>query len=616
MFRNYFYEGRELTLSRRSNLDLDLKQILTTKRLQGLWRLMSGYQHLFLVAITAQGFSAYSKTLTYLLLSYFVDNYITQQTGTYPIWVIALGFVLFAGLQGFFTYLSGRFAANTAEKTVQRLRNFLFDHIQHLPFSYHAETDTGDLISRCTSDIDAIRKFYSDQAIGIGRISLLFIINFIALLRINTRLGLLSVIVVPFILITSIYFFKKVSKAYEAYQEQDAILSTTLQENLSGVRVVKAFARQPYEIEKFERNNWEKFQRGKKLLSIHSTFWPISDILCGIQMLGGYLAGALMTINGTITIGQYLAYSGLVIYIIYPLRGLGRFIVQMSNGLVSYDRLFKIIKEDREPINAGSYSPENGITGNIVFSKVYFGYEDNDQVLDDISFRVDAGQVIALLGATGSGKTTLVNLLPRFYEYTSGEIMLDGVPLNNYPRRILRDAIGIVEQEPFLFSRSIKDNITYGVKREVSCQEIEDAAKMAAVHDVILTFPEGYNTLVGEKGVTLSGGQKQRLAIARTLLRDPRILILDDSTSSVDTETESHIRIALQELMRNRTTFIIAHRIQSIMTADLILVMKDGRIIQRGTHQVLVEKEGIYREIYDMQTRIETELNEELSHAS
>lgn len=605
-----------MKLSQRSDLDLDLKRILTTKRLQGLWRLLSGYQHLFLIAVTAQGFSAYSKTLTYLLLSYFVDNYISQQIGTYPIWMIAFGFVLFAGLQGSFTYLSGRFAAKTAEKTVQRLRNFLFDHIQHLPFSYHAETDTGDLISRCTSDIDAIRQFYSDQAIGIGRISLLFIINFIALLRINTRLGLLSVIVVPFILITSIYFFKKVSKAYESYQEQDAILSTTLQENLSGVRVVKAFARQPYEIEKFERNNWEKFLRGKKLLSIHSTFWPISDILCGIQMLGGYLAGALMAINGTITIGQYLAYAGLVIYIIYPLRGLGRFIVQMSNGLVSYDRLFKIIKEDREPIDAGSHTPKGGILGNIIFKDVSFGYEDNDQVLDGISFRVDAGQVVALLGATGSGKTTLVNLLPRFYEYTSGEIILDGVPLSDYPRRILRDAIGIVEQEPFLFSRSIKDNITYGVKREVTRAEIEDAAKMAAVHDVILTFPEGYNTLVGEKGVTLSGGQKQRLAIARTLLRDPRILILDDSTSSVDTETESHIRAALQVLMRNRTTFIIAHRIQSIMTADLILVMKDGRILQRGNHADLVQQDGIYREIYDMQTRIETELNEELSHAS
>lgn len=599
-----------------SNLQLDIKNILTADRLKGLWWLMSGYQHLFIIAVTAQGFSAYSKTLTYFLLSYFVDNYIMRQSGSFPIWMIAAGFVLSAGLQGFFSYISGRFAARTSESTVQRLRNFLFDHIQYLSFSYHAESDTGDLISRCTSDIDAIRRFYNDEAIGIGRITLLFIINFVALLQINTRLGLLSIIVVPFILAVSIFFFKKVSKAYEAYQEQDAILSTTLQENLSGVRVVKAFARQPFEIDKFERNNWEKFLRGKKLLSIHSTFWPISDILCGIQMLGGYLAGALMAINGTITVGQYLAYAGLVIYIIYPLRGLGRFIVQMSNGLVSYDRLFKIIKEDREPVDAGNYKPESGISGNLVFKNVSFEYEENDRVLKDISFQVNAGQIVALLGATGSGKTTLVNLLPRFYEYTGGEIILDDHPLTDYSRRMLRDAIGIVEQEPFLFSRSIKDNITYGVKRDITREEIEDAARMAAIHDVILSFPEGYETLVGERGVTVSGGQKQRIAIARTLLRDPRILILDDSTSSVDTETESQIRAALQILMRNRTTFIIAHRIQSIMSADLILVMENGRIIQKGTHNNLIETEGIYREIFNMQTRIESELSEELSHAS
>ena len=601
---------------KRSVTNLDLKQILTEKRLRGLWRLMSGYQHFFLVAITAQGFSAYSKTLTYLLLSYFVDNYISTQSGILPVWSIALGFVLLAGLQGLFTYISGRFAAKTAESTIQRLRNFLFDHIQNLPFSYHAETDTGDLISRCTSDIDAIRKFYNDQAIGIGRISMLFVINFIALLSINVRLGLLSIIVVPFILAVSIYFFKKVSKAYEAYQEQDAILSTTLQENLSGVQVVKAFARQPYEIEKFEKNNWEKFLRGKKLLSIHSTFWPISDILFGLQMLGGYLAGALMAINGTISVGEYLAYAGLVIYIIYPLRGLGRFIVQMSNGLVSYDRLYKIIKENREPIDAGIVESFDGIRGNFIFDKVGFEYEKNDRVLEDINFQVNAGQVVALLGATGSGKTTLINLLPRFYDYTHGEIFLDNKPLHHFPRRILRAAIGIVEQEPFLFSRSIKENITYGVKREVSQQEIEEAAKIAAVHDVILTFPNGYETIVGEKGVTLSGGQKQRIAIARTLLKDPRILILDDSTSSVDTETEGKIRAALQALMHNRTTFIIAHRIQSIMAADLILVMQDGKIIQRGTHKELIKQKGIYSQIYNMQTRIETELEEELSHAS
>jgi ATP-binding cassette subfamily B protein len=544
-----------------------------------------------------------------------VDNYLIRKAGTFPIWLIALGFLIFAALQGVFTYLSGRLAAKSAEGSVERLRNYLYDHIQHLPFAYHSETDTGELIQRCTSDVDALRRFYNDQAIGIGRISLLFIVNFIALLQINVRLTLLSVVAVPFILATSVIFFKKVSKAYEAYQEQDAVLSTTLQENLSGVRVVKAFARQTHEIEKFDRSNWEKFILGKKLLTIHSLFWPVSDIFCGAQLLGGFLLGATMTINGELSVGNYMAYAGLLIWIIYPLRGLGRFIVDMSSGLVSFDRVMKIIKEDREPLDDGNRNPREGVRGEFVFDHVSFEYEEEDKVLHDITFSIKAGQKVALLGSTGSGKTTLVNLLPRFYDYSSGQILLDGFDLRCYSRRYLRQQIGIVEQEPFLFSRSIRDNITYGVGRDVSQEEVEQAAKVAAVHDVILSFPEGYKTMVGERGVTVSGGQKQRIAIARTLLKNPRILILDDSTSSVDTETEAQIRQAMRALMENRTTFVIAHRIQTIMDADLILVLEDGRIIQRGVHGELVKQEGVYRQIYDIQTRIETELEEEISSA-
>jgi len=599
----------------KGNTDLDLREAISSNRWVGLWRLMRGYQLDYAFATLMQGISAYAKTVTYLLLSYFVDHYILASTGKYPLWVIAVAFVAFAGFQGFFTYLSGRSAAKTAEGTIERLRNYLYDHLQHLPFAYHAESDTGELIQRCTSDVDALRRFYNDQAIGIGRIILLFGVNFAALLQLNVKLALLSVVAVPIIVLTSIYFFRKVSIAYESYQEQDAVLSTTLQENLSGVRVVKAFARQPHEIEKFERTNWEKYLRGRKLLTIHSLFWPISDTICGFQMLAGFLIGALMAIRGEITVGNYLAYAGLVVWIIFPLRGLGRLIVEMSNGLVSYDRVFKIIKEIREPLDDGNYRPKDGVQGEIIFDHVNFEYSQQEQVLHDINFKVEAGKVVALLGSTGSGKTTLVNLLPRFYDYTGGQIQLDGFDLRVYSRRYLRKQIGIVEQEPFLFSRSIRDNITYGVGREVPQEEVEQAAKMAAVHDVILGFPEGYRTLVGERGVTLSGGQKQRVAIARTLLKNPRILILDDSTSSVDTETEAQIRTAMQSLMQNRTTFIIAHRIQSIMNADLILVMEDGRIIQRGTHESLLKEPGVYKKIYDIQTRIETELEEELSSA-
>lgn len=598
------------------NENLISQNLVTTRPLTGLWRLMSGYRLKYLAATASLGFSALAKTATYMLLRYFIDSYFVTNNRVVPIAIIALGFILLAALEGSGSFLAGTLAAQTAEGITRRLRNHVFDHIQKLTFTYHDKTQTGELIQRSTSDVDAIRRFYADQAIGVGRVILLFIINFIALLNIHPRLALYSIVILPVIVVISILFFKRISKVYEAFQEQDAVLSTTLQENLAGVRVVKAFARQQYEILKFEKDNKEKFIRGRRLLTMHSLFWPVSDTLCGLQMLIGYYFGATMAIHGEITIGSYLAYVGLLTWIIFPMRNLGRLIVQVSTGFVSFGRVIEIIKEQQEPLNQGSYQPEKDVQGHIEFSNVGFEYESGIPVLSDISFQCSTGQVIALLGSTGSGKTTLVNLLPRFYEYTAGSIKLDGVELNQYPRTFLRKHIGIVEQEPFLFSRSIRENITYGVDRQITDQELEAAARAAAIHDVIQTFPLGYNTLVGEKGVTLSGGQKQRLTIARTLLKNPRILIMDDSTSSVDTETEAEIHEAMKNLMKNRTTFIIAHRIQSVMDADQIIVMEHGRIIQKGKHNELNAVPGIYREIFNIQTRIEDELAKEISNVN
>jgi ATP-binding cassette subfamily B protein len=592
---------------------LDLKQTLSDNRLRGLWRMMAGFRLTYLGATISLGLAALARTATFLLLRHFIDNVLGHEALSSTLPLIALGFLGLALLQGAFTFLSGRFAAQTAEGVVLRLRNYLFDHIQRLSFTYHDRTQTGELIQRSTSDVEALRRFFADQAIGVGRIVLLFGVNLVALLSLHFQLALLSIVVVPFLVVMSFFFFRRVSKAYEAYQQQDAVLSTTLQENLTGVRVVKAFARQAYERDKFERDNWEKFLRGRRLLAMHSLFWPVSDILCSFQMLGGFFAAALMAINGIISVGTYLAYVGMVIWIIWPMRNLGRLIVQTSTGLVSYGRVVEVIKEEREPLTEGSYRPSDSVRGEVVFRNVGFEYDADVPVLKEISLHCRPGQAVALLGSTGSGKTTLVHLLPRFYEYTSGSLTLDGVELKAYPRHILRQQIGIVEQEPFLFSRTIRENITYGVGRDVSDAEVEAAARAAAIHDGIMTFPDGYDTLVGEKGVTLSGGQKQRVAIARTLLKDPCILILDDSTSAVDTETEAEIRAALERLMQGRTTFIIAHRIQSVMNADLILVLDGGRIVQQGTHEELMAQEGIYRRIYDMQARIEVELEKEMA---
>ena len=608
------------TLTEPAPLTFDFRTTLNKNRLVGLWRMMTDYHLSYAGATAALAVSALAKTFTYLLLRYFADDvltkgqYIANSLTTTLLW-IAAGFVALAAFEGGFSFISGRLAAYTAEGITRRLRDFLFDHIQRLSFSYHSTTPTGDIIERVTSDLDALRRFFSEQAIGMGRIILLFVINWVAILQLNVTLGLVSVVVIPVILLVSLWFFKKVTKAYEDYQAQEALLSTTLQENLTGVRVVKAFARQDYEKGKFEKDNWGKYLKGKILLFMHSMFWPLSDIVLGFQMLFGFVFAALMAIRGEITVGTYLAYVGLVVWLIWPIRNLGRMIVQTSTGMVSYGRIMEIVKQQREPLFDGKYQPTGPVRGDIQFENVSFVYSDGEhQVLKNVSFHVKPGQAVALLGSTGSGKTSLVNLLPRFHEYTGGRILLDGVDIKNYSRSTLRQQIGIVEQEPFLFSRSIRENITYGVGRQVPQEEVERAAKAAAVHDVIVGFPDGYNTIVGEKGVTLSGGQKQRVTIARTLLKNPRILILDDSTSSVDLETEAEIREALNGLMTDRTTFIIAHRIQSVMIADLILVLDKGEVIQMGTHEdLLAQRDGMYRRIYDIQTRIDEELENEIA---
>lgn len=625
----------------------DLQNILVESKTVALWRMLTGFRGIYLVAVVAAGLAALGRTGVYYLLRYFIDDVLQVEGRGWLIPWVAVGFIAMALFQGYFTYLTGRLAAQTSEGITRRLRNYLYDHLQRLTFTYHDRMQTGELISRATSDVDTIRRLYQDQLIGIGRIGLLFLVNWAGLLLLDVRLGMLSVIVIPFIVGASIFFFRKMEKTYETYQNQDAKVSSRLQENLTGVRVVKAFARQEYEIDRFETENWKKYERGKELANLHATFWPVTDVICSGQMLFAFYLGAVAAINGEITVGTYMAYAGLVINVIWPIRGLGRMVAHISTGVVSLERLQQIIRQQREPLGQGKHKLATRLQGDIRFEKVSFRYAtpaskeerekaiatagetvsangasgshpsarygEREWVLKDISLHAKPGQVIGLLGATGSGKTSLVNLLPRFYDYTEGSITIDGIELREIARDGLRAQIGIVQQEPFLFSTTIRGNITYGVGRDVSDAEVEAVARAAAVHDVILGFPNGYDTLVGERGVTLSGGQKQRVTIARTLLKNPSILILDDATSSVDTETDAAIRSALGELMENRTTFIIAHRVQSVMEADQILVMDEGRIVQRGTHDELLAQEGIYRRVYDLQARIEEDLEREIA---
>ncbi len=593
--------------------NVDLKEITSENKVRGLWRMMRNYRGIYAVAIISIGLAAVSRAGIYYGLAYFVDDMLpdASQLRLLP-WLVA-GLILLATLQGAFTFLSGRLAARTSEGITRNLRNYLYDHLQRLNFSYHDVNQTGELLQRATSDVDTVRRLFAEQLIGSGRILLLFLVNFVALLTINVRLAWITIAVIPVVIIISYYFFIKVGEVFESFQDQEAVISNRLQENLTGVRVVKAFARQQYEIDQFDVENWEKYRRGRRLTMMHSTYWPLTDVICGLQTVVSLYVGAQMAINGVITLGTFIAFSGLMVQIIWPIRNLGRLIADSSTGLVAFGRLQIIIRELREPLEQGNHEPQGDIQGNIVFNNVNFAYDNGIPILHDINFTVKPGQTIALLGGTGSGKTTMMHLLPRFYEVKDGSITLDGVDLNQVPRSYLRDQVGIVMQEPFLFSASIRDNIVYGMKEEVSDERVFEAARAAAVHDVILEFPNGYDTMVGERGVTLSGGQKQRVALARTLLRNPALLILDSATSAVDTETESHIREALNQMNAARTTFIIAHRITSVMHADLILVMDNGRIVQRGTHQNLINQLGIYQRTYQLQAQIEQELEDELA---
>lgn len=587
-----------------------LTQIPSTSG-RGLWFLLRGYKVQFFSALLFQALAVASGTAGYFVLRYYINDVVDRGDWRFPLIYFSLYYIAFALVRGFFSFLTAKGVGGTAEGIARDLRNSIFDHTQKLSFSYHDKTRTGELIQKSTSDVDSIRRFFNEIVSGLSRIFFMFVINLTSIFYLNTRLAMLSVIAVPLIIFMSVVFFKKIHSSYEAYQDQDGKVSAAVQENLTGVRVVRAFARQNFEKEKFDVQNTEKFVRGKHFLMNHALYWPTSHIICAAQQVFGIIVGAFMVIDGKLSIGDMVAYIGFLNTIIWPIQQMGRMVAQLSTAWVSYSRIASILLNDQEDLTTGADG--NELKGKIEYKNLSFSYDNSSAVLKNINLDCRPGESIALLGETGSGKTSLVNLLPGFYMKSEGELLIDGVPIEDYSRHFLRANIGIVEQEPFLFSTTIKENITYGVKRQVSDEDVYAAAKAAAIHSSIESFPEKYETIVGEKGVTLSGGQKQRIAIARTILKDPRILILDDSTSAVDAETEDEIRNALINLMVGRTTFIVAHRIQSLINADQILVFKEGEIIQRGRHRELIDKPGFYKHVFELQNKIEAELDAELN---
>ena len=561
-----------------------------------------------------------------LMFSFIIDNLIEGKQITSPIflfltnnlggvdylrnnlWLAAIVLVLVNVVVGLCIFFRGKLNSEISQQMSQDIRNDLYNNIQLWPYSTLSRSKAGDLIQRCTSDVEVVRQFFSGQLAEVVYAVSITVFANVVLFSINGSLAIYSLVTLPVLFIVSLLFFKSIQKFFTRFDETEAELTTVMQENLSNLRVVRAFNREKYEMDKFSIKNKELSKIDFELINHLGFQWGVGGSLSMAQVLLTTLIGIFFVINNQITIGQFSVFISYQSMIVYPVRSLARLLSNMGKMKVSIERLLEILNEKTEDIESGKVLD---IKGDIKFSHVGFQYDDGTfPVLKDISFSVKPNETLAILGPTGSGKSTLVHLLTGLLDYTEGSITIDSVELKEIQKKCLRKNVGIVLQEPFLFSKTIYDNIKIS-RKDDDKSKVYAAAKIASVHDVISEFSGGYDTLVGEKGVTLSGGQKQRIAIARTIINDCPILIFDDSLSAVDTQTDNEIRKAIKSLRKKCTTIIIAHRISSAQDADHIIVLENGRITQNGNHQQLVNQPGLYKRIYEIQTAMkEGDINE------
>lgn len=596
------------------------------KALIEMFDFIKGYKGIYIISMIFLAVVSIIQIINPIIVRHIVDNILVIPTKNYEVlsgdtssifstFITALiGFSLLGlGLKAIGVvsrFISTKFTVKSSHSASRDIKDKVYRHLTHLPYSYFDKNKTGEIISICTSDINSVTRTFSTINAQLVRILVTFIPAFCIMLYLNWKLALISVATFPIIILLSMFFFQKESTAYETYQEQEARMSSVLQENLNGVRVVKAFARQKFEEDKFEVENKAKFQEGRKLIGIHALFWPITDILSTIQIVVSLIVGSYMALSGEISLGTIIAFIQYLFNITWPMKILGRMTVELVKSAISWKRINLILKSPAESIDEGIKSDEK-LKGSIEFKKVTFSYEEGQPVIKDLNLKINAGEKVALIGHTGCGKSTIINILSGFYLIDKGEILVDGVNIKDYAKTYLNDQIGLIHQEAFLFSKTIKENVAFA-RRNASDEQVFEACKKSDIHESILSFPDGYETKVGEKGVTLSGGQKQRVTIARTILKDPAILILDDSLSAVDTETEERIQSAMDEVMKGRTSIIIGHRITSIMKADKIVVLESGEIVQQGTHEELIKTDGIYKSIFDIQSKIEEEIEKEV----
>ena len=589
-------------------------------RWKRLWRLIRGSRGYFFYTIIATLLAALFAYLSPLIVSFTVDSIVGDKEMNLPLWIQnwinaiggreylsanlwlpALAVLVIQGLNGVCAYCRGRFSAMGGEGLAKALRDALYRRLVRAPYAWHKASSTGDLVQRCTSDVETVRRFMQMQMMEVVRTIVMALVALSIMWPINRQLTLIACSLLPLLIIFSFFYSKGMQKLFLAADEAEGAMSTALQENLTGMRVVRTFARQNQELEKFTRLNGDYRAKSLKLNNLMGVYWGSSDIMGYMQIALVMLSGIHLAVRGTISVGTVMLFSTYSSMLTFPMRQLGRILADLVKADVSLKRLDEILTADQEREPGKGLTPP--IQGGIEFKNVSFAYPDGGEVLHQVDFSVAPGQTIGVLGSTGSGKSTLVHLLQRLYAPTEGEVRIDGVNVADIRRDYLRRHVGIVLQEPFLFSRTIGENIALG-DPTASEEERFEAARTACIHDVIEGFAEGYDTMVGERGVTLSGGQKQRVAIARMLVQKTPVCIFDDSLSAVDAETDAAIREAL--LNRDTgTTILISHRISTLRGADSILVLENGRIVQRGTHRELAAQEGLYRRICAIQNELD-----------